>query len=261
MSLTAKCEDKIDTTCTAEQKADDPWACGNCYADNLEEMMKGSCNSVNPPGANPPYLMKARIDKNCGVNCYLQLKKSCAGAKRSSVGNCFVCAGTHQKQMDAAGCTSGMFDWYCNNPEESPAEACDRLLRNYIGDKLTYAGCVAELPYIIDNAYPICHGLPVANWCKNNSTDMCPDEDFCTVGAFKGTCQSCKIGSTCPGNTKCGSRDGGTKPTGCNISRCPSFDCWGTGGCKPATPCYRQDGDWEDCGKYGTLQGCQRLCR
>jgi hypothetical protein len=50
-----------------------------------------------------------------GGTCTAALASSCAGAKRASTGNCFVCAGQHQSSLLAAGCTNADITTYCSH--------------------------------------------------------------------------------------------------------------------------------------------------
>ena len=47
--------------------------------------------------------------------CVLSLEQLCAGAKRSSTGNCLVCASQHQQELQRAGCTNADVDSYCSS--------------------------------------------------------------------------------------------------------------------------------------------------
>ena len=51
--------------------------------------------------------------QNSGGACLSELTLLCAAAKRASVGDCFVCCGQHQQQLESAGCTSANFTSFC----------------------------------------------------------------------------------------------------------------------------------------------------
>lgn len=57
---------------------------------------------------------RAVLPKPEPTECMLKLEQLCASAKRSSTGNCLVCAGQHQPQLQSAGCTNADFDAYCS---------------------------------------------------------------------------------------------------------------------------------------------------
>ena len=48
-------------------------------------------------------------------NCLPVLADLCTSAKRASVGNCLVCAGSHQRELEQAGCTNEDFDSFCRS--------------------------------------------------------------------------------------------------------------------------------------------------
>jgi carboxylesterase type B len=50
-----------------------------------------------------------------GGPCMAALTNSCAGAKRASTGNCYVCTGQHQSSLHAAGCTNTDITDYCSH--------------------------------------------------------------------------------------------------------------------------------------------------
>jgi 2,5-diketo-D-gluconate reductase B len=54
------------------------------------------------------------------VNCTAALVKMCDGAKRSSLGNCFVCVGDHQMALKQLGCSTEQANNFCH-PGWSPS--------------------------------------------------------------------------------------------------------------------------------------------
>ena len=45
--------------------------------------------------------------------CFSQLQALCVGVRRSSVGNCWVCEGSHRRQLEGAGCQSSDLESFC----------------------------------------------------------------------------------------------------------------------------------------------------
>jgi hypothetical protein len=48
------------------------------------------------------------------AQCTAALSALCSDAKRASLGNCYVCAGSHALEMKTAGCTDASIDAYCS---------------------------------------------------------------------------------------------------------------------------------------------------
>jgi hypothetical protein len=54
------------------------------------------------------------------TKCHGTLQSACGGARRASVGNCFVCTGKHQHQLQVAGCDNADLQAYCANSARRP---------------------------------------------------------------------------------------------------------------------------------------------
>ena len=50
---------------------------------------------------------------NGGANCLNALTRLCDGARRASLGNCYVCAGQNQAALLQDGCAQSDFDSFC----------------------------------------------------------------------------------------------------------------------------------------------------
>jgi hypothetical protein len=57
---------------------------------------------------------------NVSGHCFSQLQALCNGARRSSMGNCWVCEGNHQQQLESAGCGNDDLASFCEQhaPEQ-----------------------------------------------------------------------------------------------------------------------------------------------
>ena len=69
-----------------------------------------TCNGMPErvgPASDTPAL-------DSGSACVDVLEQFCAAAKRAGPGNCYLCAGRYQIQLEAAKCTAANFDAYCH---------------------------------------------------------------------------------------------------------------------------------------------------
>ena len=106
-------EDTNPTDCTIMYEA----ACSQKKKLGLPECLQCVAEVHDPATlahSCPSTASSAWCDPNgYGVMCLHELETLCADAKRSSAGNCFVCAGQHQAQLEAAHCVAADFDTYC----------------------------------------------------------------------------------------------------------------------------------------------------
>ena len=74
--------------------------------------------ATSPGAATPP---------SAGGACSDALGRLCDGARRSSVGNCLICAGQHQYPLQRTGCNSPTIEAWCNGvkPPAAAAAASD----------------------------------------------------------------------------------------------------------------------------------------
>jgi len=259
MSITDTCKNTLNSICKDGNDDYGPWHCAQCFYNHTAELQR-DCNPLN---GNSPLAVGTEIIKNCGVStdgCYNTLHNLCYNALRASPGNCLVCAGVHQSDLTKAGCDNNMIDWWCQQPADpNDAVICDRYLRMFVGDDNTYAECSQKAKAeTAAAANKVCQGRDLGAWCRANSTDFCPDPDFCTNAkyGFKGTCEPCLNDgnpSTCGGGFPCRTT---TKPAGCNRNKCHSFDCENHGG----FACRIGEDAWGgvDAGQYGTWELCQQ---
>jgi hypothetical protein len=47
------------------------------------------------------------------AQCTSQLERVCGRARKASKGNCLVCCGSHQSQLQQAGCAQAQLDSFC----------------------------------------------------------------------------------------------------------------------------------------------------
>ena len=60
------------------------------------------------------------------MNCQATLQQLCRAARAASTGNCLVCCGQHQLQLQRAGCAAADFDPFCREPAPAPwPYSCD----------------------------------------------------------------------------------------------------------------------------------------
>ena len=89
-----------------------------------------TCSSPTP--APPEKLAQPKpVLETCPPRCIDTLGELCSAAKRASAGNCFVCCGQHQQQVEAVGCTVADFNDFCTGqppptptPEPPPVLPC-----------------------------------------------------------------------------------------------------------------------------------------
>jgi len=264
MSISDTCKQKLNTICQT-QTDDGPLECARCFFMNAKDVTS-ACSPLN---GNNLKAVAEEVIKICGEGpdgCYNTLDNYCHSARRADPGNCLVCAGMHQTQTQEAGCNNPMIDWWCHEPPNPDnARVCDRFLRMFVTDKLPYAQCLtAAKSETASQSNVYCQGRDLGAWCRNNSTDHCPDPAFCKdkQAGFAGTCETCLNDgnpSTCGNGVPCRSTK---KPPGCNVNKCPSFDCEHKSD-NPTLPgdCCGMElntsGPGGDMGKYGTLKACQ----
>ena len=68
----------------------------------------GSYTITKPTGLTPPA-------------CSAAMARLCDGARRASAGDCLVCAGTHQKELQGAGCNNPSLEAWCSGIEPPPS--------------------------------------------------------------------------------------------------------------------------------------------
>ncbi len=73
------------------------------------------------PGARYRVSIVVPDEGLANLKCQAELDHACAGARRASTGNCLVCTGTHQQEMQQANCSSIEIRSYCES--RVPADA------------------------------------------------------------------------------------------------------------------------------------------
>jgi hypothetical protein len=59
------------------------------------------------------------------TNCRATLQQLCQSARAASAGDCFVCCGQHQHQLQRAGCVAADFEPFCHGPPTQWPYSCD----------------------------------------------------------------------------------------------------------------------------------------
>lgn len=81
-----------------------------CYCENADPGLCTGCTCKKGTAGNEPGFY---CDSSTTGACTAVLEGLCGGAKASGAADCFVCCGSHQSALKAAGCDSHDFKNYC----------------------------------------------------------------------------------------------------------------------------------------------------
>ena len=83
-----------------------------CYCEGADPSLCTGCTcKKGTAGGGPGFYCDS--DSNTSDTCTTTLEGLCGNAKGSSPGDCFICCGSHQQALQAAGCDSQDFASFC----------------------------------------------------------------------------------------------------------------------------------------------------
>jgi hypothetical protein len=98
-----------------------------CYCENEDPSLCVGCTCKSgTAGGEPGWYCDSKRTGNSTGTCGTVLQGLCGKAKASSPGDCFICCGSHQQALHAAGCVSSDFGQFCGRPERTESSGSSR---------------------------------------------------------------------------------------------------------------------------------------